>query len=143
MKVLHQLFSFYLPTARLALFDSLLEFLQGENNDLGIGVLTASFYKTQFTTAQPSDLKAMLEHARDVWLPQTLDPLKNEDKFILEIVESLQASLSLFVTLVSLERKDGGIKVLTASEELEKCKTKYLEPIKQTVEAGLSSLEEE
>jgi len=85
----------------------------------------------------------MLEHARDVWLPQTLDPLKNEDKFILEIVESLQASLSLFVTLVSLERKDGGIKVLTASEELEKCKTKYLEPIKQTVEAGLSSLEEE
>jgi len=51
------------------------------------------------------DLKTILTHTRDTWLPRTLNPMRDEETFILEIIDSLGSSLSLLCYAFSLEKK--------------------------------------
>lgn len=87
----------------MALLEATLQALKTTNNDRAISILTQTFYKSYFK-ADP-DLSIWLAHARDYWLPQTLDCLKDDSKFILEISEQIHTSLGLYIFLVSLERK--------------------------------------
>lgn len=49
-------------------------------------------------------MKALLAHVKDTWLPQTLNPMRDEESFILDIVDSLGSSLSLLCFVFSLEK---------------------------------------
>ena len=84
----------------------------------------------------------MLNHAKDKWLPETLDCLKDESRFILEINEQLQTSLGLYIHMVTLERKSN-LSIISAESHINHVRKHYFEPLYHTIEAGLQSLEEQ
>ena len=89
LRVFHNLLGIYSIPAQCKVLEEQLNTFQKENNDKGISVITSVFYKPLFRSATAEEQPALLKHARDIWLPQTLNPLYNEDKFVLDIVDSL------------------------------------------------------
>ena len=71
--------------ARLELLSKMLLILKEKNNDYGISVLTSILYKSEFKDPQTKDILPLLTHAKDFWLPKTLDVLGENAPFILEI----------------------------------------------------------
>ena len=76
----------------------------------------------------------MLELARDFWFKNTLDPLKDDSKYILEIVETLSTSMSLLLYLLNLE-KNSNIQppMLRDVKSLREIRKSYLTPLVQTM----------
>lgn len=91
-----------------------------------------------------------LESAKEVFA-LTLDPLKDSDKtpYILDMTERIHASLNLCMYLIIRERKllqEGKIDkaILTEASYLnETIRKKYFEGLAHTIQAGLSSLDED
>lgn len=84
----------------------------------------------------------MYTHAIEKWLPSTLDCLKDDNDHILELCDSLQASLGLYVYLVSSHKNEENHPIFNQSFK-DNARMKYLEPMVHTIEAGLSTLAEE
>jgi len=61
------------------------------------------FFKAQFTE-EPDHVRTLIEMARDYWFPRTLNCLRDSRKYILDIVEALQASMALLIFLLILEK---------------------------------------
>ena len=85
----------YSANAQVSILEPLLKEEQRGKNDRGISVLTSVLYKSLFRKAfadqdeSKSELRVLLEHAKNFWFVETLDCLRDEDKFILQIVDSL------------------------------------------------------
>ena len=77
--------------------------LQKDNNDRGVSVLTSVFFKALFVD-EAAHLRTLLELAREFWFKNTLNCLKDDDKYILEIVGSISQSMSLLLYLLTLEK---------------------------------------
>lgn len=59
-------------------------------------------------------------------MPRTLDCLRNEDKYILDIIESLATSLGLLTFLFFMEKKGAnGAEILYTSKFVEECNATY------------------
>jgi len=84
----------------------------------------------------------MHTHAVEKWLPKTLDCLKDDNDHILDLCDSLQASLNLYVNLVSMHKNEENHPVFNQSFK-DSARMKYLEPMVHTIEAGMSTLAEE
>lgn len=74
-------------------------------------MLTSFFYKALFKEAAEThpaddDLVVMLLHAQEIWFPKTLGSLKNQEKFILELLDSLKASMDLLLYLFFFELRN-------------------------------------
>ena len=118
---------------RLQLLDATLAALKQAGNDRAIAILTQTFYKAQFKNdGDLAMLATWLAHARDHWLPQTLDCLKDDSKFILDISEQLQSALGLYVGLIALERKCG-LTVLSDPQHIAHARQKYFEALHHTI----------
>lgn len=107
LRALYQLLGCYKISVRLPLLESTLEAFQKQGNDRGVSVLTSVFYKGLFKEAangDMEDLKQLLRHASEVWFPKTLNCLRDEDKFILDLVDSLSTSLALLQFVFFLEK---------------------------------------
>ena len=87
----------------------------------------------------------LLTYARDNWFKETMDCLKDEDVYILDIVEMLHYSVSLWTHLAIVERRmdDPDLVILTAPDQLKHAKEKYIDPMVQTIAAGRQTLEDE
>ena len=77
--------------------------LQGDNNDRGLSILTSVFFKAQFRE-ESEHIRTLIELARDFWFKNTLDCLKDESKYILDIVATLSQSMALLLYLLNLEK---------------------------------------
>ena len=129
--------------------EKLLEEEMRGKNDRGVSVLTSVLYKSLFKRSLElhdetfSEFRLLLTHAKDYWFKNTLDALRDEDTFILSIVDSLGQSLSLLMNLYLMEKH---IKItppiLTSPEHIVTINEKYFEPLVQTLAAGLTTLEE-
>ena len=133
---------------QLGLLENALRTFKSESNDRGVSVLTSVFYKAVFKEAAETESQEnfakLLAHARDIWLPETLNCLKDDTKYILDIVESLSTSLSLLSFLFFLERKTdlGAESVLYRQEFVDKANSEYFDSLSHTIEAGMQSLDE-
>lgn len=132
LRVLNQLLQCYAVPIHLQLLENALTKFQSDKNDTGVCILTSVFYKEIFKQqANDSEaLKALLVHMRDTWLPQTLDPMRNEDSYILEILDSLAAALNVLSFAFNLElQKAPEAQVLNSSNFLDSLSQKYFEPL--------------
>lgn len=88
------------------------------------------------------------ENAKEVFT-LTLDPMKDDNSYILDLTERISASLNLYCYLVSKEKnyiKLGIFKepILTESKyKDETIRKKYFESLAHTIQAGLSGIEED
>lgn len=79
----------------------------------------------------------------------TLDTLRDENVYILDLTERVQASLNLYIYLVIKERnwlKQGVLSepILTeAKYQEETIRKKYFDPMNKTIKAGFEGLEDE
>lgn len=98
-------------------------------------MLSSVFYKSLFkqaAKAKDSDtLTSLLTNAKDVWLPKTLNCLKDDSTYILDIMESLATSLSLLIFLFFLEKNnsESASKVLYNRVFVDKLNSTYFEPM--------------
>ena len=97
MRTIYQITQLHAPLTRLELYTKLLMVEINNNNDIGVSVLTSMLYKIEFKNDDPEVLPKLLAHARDVWLPKTLEFLGENSKHILEICDSLSSNLGLFI----------------------------------------------
>ena len=83
----------YSISLQLSILEEKLDAFQLEGNDRGVSVLTSVFYKALFKEAVKAknfdELAVLLRHSKDTWFPKTLNYLRDEEKFILDIIESL------------------------------------------------------
>jgi hypothetical protein len=124
------------------LFRDIFAQLNTNKNDRGISVLTSQFLK------HVPDSKALLDFSKELF-ETTLNPLKDESVYILDLTERIQASLNLFYFLVIRERSllskgELAEPILTEKEYLDKTiRTGYFESLARTIQAGLMSVDEE
>ena len=148
LRALFQLLGCYKISVRLPLLESTLEAFQKQGNDRGVSVLTSVFYKGLFKEAAKAngdmqDLKLLLRHASEVWFPKTLNCLRDEDKFILDLVDSLSTSLALLQFVFFMEKnKAADAQILYTNAFVTSLNTSYFEPLVHTLTAGLQSLDE-
>lgn len=85
-----------------------------------------------------------MTHAKNVWLPKTLNCLRDDDKFILDLMDSLASSLSLLVFIFFYEKNNApaSTHVMYTAEYANSLNTAYFEPLVHTLEAGISSLDD-
>ena len=69
-----------------------------------MSILTSVFFKALFTD-EAEHLRTLLELSREFWFKNTLNCLKDEDKYILEIIATLSQSMALLMYLLMLEKK--------------------------------------
>ena len=148
LRALNALLRCYSLPIHLEQLEAVQEKFVFDKNDRGVSVLNQVFYrvacKRVAEAGRPDDIVTYLTHARDVWLPRTLNPLKDEEQYVLEILDSLSTGLSLLCYLYSFERNQAlDTKILTASAYLDSLNATYFEPLTQTLTAGQSSLEEQ
>jgi hypothetical protein len=104
MKTMWQSFQLHDTTPRLLIYTNLMEQLKKDKNDVGISMLTSCLYKQEFRGEFNEEVS---QHCIEIWLPRTLNTVGNGADFIMEIIESVQASLGMLVCAVSFERRMG------------------------------------
>ena len=119
-----------------------------DKNDRGVSVLNEVFYRVackRVSRMEGSDeMVTYLTHARDTWIPRTLNPLQDEESYVLDLLDSLSSGLSLLCYLFSFERTQAPeAQILTSSAFLDSLNATYFEPLTQTLQAGQSSLQEQ
>ena len=83
------------------------------------------------------EMLTYLTHARDTWIPRTLNPLKDEESYVLDLLDSLSSGLSLLCYLFSFERTQAPeAQILTSSAYLDSLNATFFEPLTQTLQAG-------
>ena len=115
-----------------------------DGNDRGVSVMTSVFYKPLFNQANADEAPALIRHARDTWLPQTLNCLYDEDSFILDMVESLTSSLALLVFVFQYEKKNvPGSKLFYSQYYIDTLQDLYFEPLMHIIESSQQLLDEQ
>ena len=105
-------------------------------------MLTSFFYKSLFKEAAElhpgeDDLRVLLTHAKDVWFPKTLGSLQDQEKFILELLESLKASLDLLLYLFFFESRNApDLQILYQPSFASTLNLTYFEPILHALSPG-------
>ena len=95
------MFRLYSLGPKTNLLKDTLSRLQVDKNDRGISLLTSLFFKRLFVE-EKEHVRTLLELARDYWLRLTLNSV-DEELFILDIIDSLSASLNLLSYLLRFE----------------------------------------
>ena len=86
----------------------------------------------------------MIELARDFWFKNTLNCLKDDSKYILEIVETLSTSMALLLFLLILEKNENiQPPMLREVSSLRQIRKEYLTPLVYTMQAGMEGLLED
>ena len=143
LRTIQQLFRCYGSGARINLLKDCLAKLQKDNNDRGVSVLTSVFFKILFRD-EPEQMRVLLEVTREFWLKNTLNCLRDEDKYILDIVATLQQSMALLQYLLILEKRENiQPPMLREIKSLRQIRKEYLEPLVHTIDAGMKSIDEE
>ena len=105
-------------------------------------MLTSFFYKSLFKEAAElhpaeDDLRVLLTHAKEVWFPETLGSLQDQEKFILELLESLKASLDLLLYLFFFEARNApDLQILYQPSFVSTLNPTYFEPILHALSPG-------
>ena len=114
--------------------------LQKDNNDRGVSVLTSVFFKRLFVE-ESEHIRTLLELARDFWFMNTLDSLRDDKKYILDILASTQQSMALLIYLLMLEKKQNiQPPLLRSAKSLRNISKTYLSPLVQIIQAGMDSV---
>jgi hypothetical protein len=144
MKTIYHILQLHTVPARLELLSKMLLKLKEKNNDYAISILTSILYKSEFKDPSTEDMPKLLSHAKDFWLPKTLDVLGENAPFILEIQDSLQSSLGLYITCIVLERKmEAADHLISSPQTRADFSTRFFDPLVNTIEAGFTSLKEQ
>ncbi|CDW80555.1 UNKNOWN [Stylonychia lemnae] len=147
MKLIHQILKMYTTEGQIRIFTYIFSILDDEKNDRGTSVLMSQFYKN-FTDSSVEIFKSYAESVKEVF-ELTLDCLKDETIYILDLTERIQASLNLFWYMITRERyylKQGQITeaILSDSKYLDDVmRKKYFENLAKTIQAGLSGLDDD
>jgi hypothetical protein len=144
-KLIFQLLSFYGDEARLALLKYLFNSLDTNaastgtgSNDRALSIL-ASLYFKPFLDKQGSDIILYLTFAKEFLFEVLLNSLKDDQTYILDLTERLQAGLNLLIFLTYRERallKSGALTspIITESHYFsERVRKAYLEPLAHTI----------
>ena len=108
-----------------------------------MAVLTSALLRAQFTD-ESLDLRASIEMARDFWFDYTLNPLKDREAYIMDIVETVTEGVALLIYLLDLEKKKNlQPPVLREVKTLDRIRNDYLKLLVRTVGVGLKNLNAE
>ena len=142
LRSLNQLFRLYSLGPKTNLLKDTLSRLQVDKNDRGISLLTSLFFKRLFVE-EKEHVRTLLELARDYWLRLTLNSV-DEEIFILDIIDSLSASLNLLSYLLRFEVTEFiDPPIVRDPKGIHALRRDVLAPMVHTIEAGYTSLQEQ
>ena len=102
-------------------------------------MLTSLFFKRLFVE-EKEHVRTLLELARDYWLRLTLNSV-DEELFILDIIDSLSASLNLLSYLLRFEVTECiDPPIVRDPKAMHALRRDLLAPMVHTIEAGYTSL---
>ena len=91
----------------------------------------------------------MLTHAKEVWLPSTLDVIES-DKHILDISQSLHTQLAILIGCISTENKTKAMQpalkdmaILTDPAYMRELEKKYFDPLEKTIQVGFTECDDQ
>eukprot|EP00347_Sterkiella_histriomuscorum_P018080 403346866 len=146
MKVVYQIINMYSVDAQIRIFNYIFNVLDDEKNDRAISILISQFYKNFMISQGDEAFIKYLQNTKEELFDLTLDCMKDDSVYILDLTERIQASLNLYWFIVMREKnmiKEGKMDqpVITESAYYnETLRRKYFEAMAQTIQAGLSGL---